>query len=158
LTSLHSPAGPGPPETRSEIVVIVNGSPSAGKTSDLLVRVLPSPEIEIAAFRVGLPSLLAVIANPSADLVQVNIVPFVDFCSFPSHTTFGCAWPPRVTVKPSASVATEKVAPSYLSEDGSSFHEPFQGLDCAMHARLKASKHITAQTLTHRRFIIVSPS
>src|ERR1039457_3651438 len=108
---------------------------------------------EIAVFRVGLPSLLAVIAYPSADLVQVNVVPLVDFCSVPSHTTFGCAWPPRVTVKPSASVATEKVAPSYLSEDGSSFHEPFQGFDCAMHVRLKARKHITAQTLTQKRFI-----
>jgi hypothetical protein len=118
---------------------------------------LPSSEIEIVVFRVVFPSLLAAIAYPFADLVQVNVVSFVDFCAVPSHTTFGCTWPPRVTVKPSASVVTEKVAPSNLREDVSSFHEPFQGFDWATHVRLKASKHITAQTLTQRRFIIVSP-
>jgi len=113
LISFQSPANPGPPETRVETAVMVNIGPSSGKTSCLLVRVFPSAEIEIFAFRVVFPPLVVVIEYPLPALVQVVIVSSV-FCGFPSHTTFGCALPPRVTVKPVASVATENAGPSYL--------------------------------------------
>ncbi len=97
LISFHSPAGPGPPETRVATVVIENSGPSAGKTWDLLVRVLPSAATETVTFRVVLPSFVIVSEYPVAVFVQAVMVSSV-FCGLPSHTTFGCALPPRVIV------------------------------------------------------------
>jgi hypothetical protein len=78
-------------------------------------------------------------------LVQVVTVPASGGFGFPSQTTLGLFFPPRVMVYPLASVETVIVGPSYLSVDRSIFQEPFHGFSCPILGTVRERKHAKAQ-------------
>lgn len=154
--SFHVPDKPGPPEIRLDVAVMVYGLPSDGVMSRVRMIFFPSADTSIFTLLIGLPSRVFSNSYPAADLLQVVVTPFACALGLPSQTTLGLVFPPRVTVKPSASVPIEKVGPAYLSVERSIFQEPFHGLCCATQGRVRATNDTRAHALMPYCFVMIS--